>query len=978
MADRDFFVKNGLVTGTNNVTIGNSVYIVAGGNVGIHNSSPAHDLSINGPTFFGGDIASSINLSANTTGVYHTGTINAASHTVGTSTIANATGVYTGVVNAASHTVGTAFTANATLTNTVSLVVSSNIATFGNTFYIVSNGNVGVGTATPNSRLTVLSTSSNLDFNAITGVYSSNQGPGGSGPGGAGVAGYNLNGYGVLGATSNGSGVIGVTNTGFGVAGITRLANSIAGYFGNESSGVGVKAVSNTGIPFVAANNTVDFMSILANGNVGIGNTAPADKLSVNGTTYLGGSITTANGTQITLGRQTTGGLEGAQIDWGSGNSACTAYPSWSTDVYTNQFRIFNGGVSNTQVSMSGTSTGVVGLYVQGNVSFGNTTSNAGLLVYSAANNQNFNAITGVYSSNQGSGGSGTGGAGVAGYNLNGFGVFGATSNGIGVIGVTNTGFGVAGFTRLADSTAGYFINESSGLGVRAVSNSGRPFVAANNTVEFMSILANGSVGIGTSTPGERITVISTDARGAGYFLSNTGNGLSGQTQNGFAGILGISNTFGTTSVAVAGYANTGYGGYFQTYFGSETALAGIANAGVGVYAQSTTGRPFVAANATVEFMSIVANGNVGIGGGASGSKLIVYSASSEALRAQSDTSTPFVAGNATVEFMKLVANGNIGMGTGSPSAKLELLTTTNNGLRISNGTVTSIFYTSSVGTGTGSIGTVSNHPFDIYSNNTIRVRVNADGNVSIGNASSTNAGLLVYSAANNQNFNAITGVYSSNQGAGGTGTGGAGVAGYNLNGFGVLGATSNGIAVIGVTNTGIAVAGFSRLAGSTAVYGENQSSGVGVHGKSTSGLPLLCQNNTSNVAYVDNAGNFVAYQNITAYASDERLKTNFVEIPNALEKVNQLSGYTFDWLTEKCDTLGFSPSLKHEHGLKAQEVQRVMEDAVCLAPFDRDLDNNQQSKSGEKYLTIRYERLIPLLIQAIKELKNEIDELKK
>jgi hypothetical protein len=615
MADRDFFVKNGLVTGTNNVTIGNSVYIVAGGNVGIHNSSPAHDLSINGPTFFGGDIASSINLSANTTGVYHTGTINAASHTVGTSTIANATGVYTGVVNAASHTVGTAFTANATLTNTVSLVVSSNIATFGNTFYIVSNGNVGVGTATPNSRLTVLSTSSNLDFNAITGVYSSNQGPGGSGPGGAGVAGYNLNGYGVLGATSNGSGVIGVTNTGFGVAGITRLANSIAGYFGNESSGVGVKAVSNTGIPFVAANNTVDFMSILANGNVGIGNTAPADKLSVNGTTYLGGSITTANGTQITLGRQTTGGLEGAQIDWGSGNSACTAYPSWSTDVYTNQFRIFNGGVSNTQVSMSGTSTGVVGLYVQGNVSFGNTTSNAGLLVYSAANNQNFNAITGVYSSNQGSGGSGTGGAGVA---------------------------------------------------------------------------------------------------------------------------------------------------------------------------------------------------------------------------------------------------------------------------------------------------------------------------------------------------------------------------GYNLNGFGVLGATSNGIGVVGVTNTGIGVAGYSRLANSIAVYGENQSSGVGVHGKSTSGLPLLCQNNTSNVAYVDNAGNFVAYQNITAYASDERLKTNFVEIPNALEKVNQLSGYTFDWLTEKCDTLGFSPSLKHEHGLKAQEVQRVMEDAVCLAPFDRDLDNNQQSKSGEKYLTIRYERLIPLLIQAIKELKNEIDELKK
>ena len=72
-------------------------------------------------------------LIANTTGVYHTGTINAASHTVGTSTIANATGVYTtGTVNAASHTVGSIVVANTSgitvTTNTLTLGTSTNAA----------------------------------------------------------------------------------------------------------------------------------------------------------------------------------------------------------------------------------------------------------------------------------------------------------------------------------------------------------------------------------------------------------------------------------------------------------------------------------------------------------------------------------------------------------------------------------------------------------------------------------------------------------------------------------------------------------------------------------------------------------------------------------------------------------------------------------------------------------------------------------
>jgi len=111
----------------------------------------------------------------------------------------------------------------------------------------------------------------------------------------------------------------------------------------------------------------------VANGNFGINNSAPTTKLSVNGSSYFGGTITTAEGTALSLGRENTDGNEGGQINFASGNSLNSAYTSWSTDVYTNTFRIFNGGASNTQVQMFGALTGTVGLWVQGNTGIGNS-----------------------------------------------------------------------------------------------------------------------------------------------------------------------------------------------------------------------------------------------------------------------------------------------------------------------------------------------------------------------------------------------------------------------------------------------------------------------------------------------------------------------------------------------------------------------------------------------------------------------------
>ena len=127
--------------------------------------------------------------------------------------------------------------------------------------------------------------------------------------------------------------------------------------------------------------------------------------------------------------------------------------------------------------------------------------------------------------------------------------------------------------------------------------------------------------------------------------------------------------------------------------------------------------------------------------------------------------------------------------------------------------------------------------------------------------------------------------------------------------------------------------------------------------------------------------GEIRATGDVVAYASDRRLKENITNIPNALEKVSQLNGVTYDW-TDEAEELGFVPHTKHETGVIAQEVQAVIPDAVTIAPFN----GLATEKSGvdNEYLTVNKEKIVPLLIEAVKELKDivakqqvEIEELK-
>ncbi len=124
--------------------------------------------------------------------------------------------------------------------------------------------------------------------------------------------------------------------------------------------------------------------------------------------------------------------------------------------------------------------------------------------------------------------------------------------------------------------------------------------------------------------------------------------------------------------------------------------------------------------------------------------------------------------------------------------------------------------------------------------------------------------------------------------------------------------------------------------------------------------------------------GEIRATNAITSFYSDERLKTDITEISGAVDKVMQLRGVTFR-ANELAESYGYV-SNKEQVGVIAQDVEKVLPQIVVPAPFDimQLQEGVEISRSGENYKTVHYEKLVPLLIQAIKEQQLMIEELQK
>lgn len=124
--------------------------------------------------------------------------------------------------------------------------------------------------------------------------------------------------------------------------------------------------------------------------------------------------------------------------------------------------------------------------------------------------------------------------------------------------------------------------------------------------------------------------------------------------------------------------------------------------------------------------------------------------------------------------------------------------------------------------------------------------------------------------------------------------------------------------------------------------------------------------------------GEIRAIDNITAYYSDERLKENITPIKDAINKVVALKGVTYN-SNHVAASFGYTNKAE-QVGVIAQDVKQVLPQAVKAAPFDIGIreDGTEFSISGENYMTVQYEKLVPLLIEAIKDQQKLIEELQR
>ena len=102
----------------------------------------------------------------------------------------------------------------------------------------------------------------------------------------------------------------------------------------------------------------------------------------------------------------------------------------------------------------------------------------------------------------------------------------------------------------------------------------------------------------------------------------------------------------------------------------------------------------------------------------------------------------------------------------------------------------------------------------------------------------------------------------------------------------------------------------------------------------------------------IEASGDIIAFG-----SSDRELKDNIEPIENPLEKMEKIGGYTFVWNDKQSTYKG------HDIGVVAQEIQSVLPEIVATR--------------ANGYLGVKYEKIVPLLIESIKENTKQIKELK-
>ena len=204
------------------------------------------------------------------------------------------------------------------------------------------------------------------------------------------------------------------------------------------------------------------------------------------------------------------------------------------------------------------------------------------------------------------------------------------------------------------------------------------------------------------------------------------------------------------------------------------------------------------------------------------------------------------------------------------------------------------------------------------------------------------------------------------------TANGSTGTAGYILTSSGSANAYwSTAPSSVAGSNTQIQYNNSGSLAASAGLTFNNTTNSISVANSATISGALGV-----GTAPSATAGEIRATNNITAYYSDGRLKNVLYVIPDALAKVNFLNGVVYR-NNDVAAEYGYTDQ-SEQVGVIAQEVEVILPQIVKPAPFDigQHVSGHEFSKSGQFYKTVQYEKLVPLLIEAIKELTHKVEVL--
>lgn len=252
---------------------------------------------------------------------------------------------------------------------------------------------------------------------------------------------------------------------------------------------------------------------------------------------------------------------------------------------------------------------------------------------------------------------------------------------------------------------------------------------------------------------------------------------------------------------------------------------------------------------------------------------------------------------------------------------------------------------TTNANTATGYFGTSTNQHIDLVSNSLVRGRLSNLGEFFIGTTNTVLPGDLMNGVGNAAFPWAVNG-YSS------------------FNGSGTYGQVTSGSTVFG----GVQGEYYGTNASGAGVRGISFNSSVGVSGQEISYVGWGVRADGD----VGTTGNYFLI-------SDGRVKKDILPIGNALNKVMELKGVSYNYDTEKFKKFTLNP--RHQLGFIAQDLEKVLPEAVATKKIST---TNTSREDGGKAVeemeikTVNIDAVIPVLVEAIKEQQTQIELLKK